>query len=109
MYWRIATFPPLENIAKYEFENTLIGFDFSLFGIAFPFPVTLLFTTGIVAALVVFRLLKKYMPSVFATTLLKSDKWKLNTPSNINKVFVSATLIKDFMNITDIYTYEWKK
>ena len=92
MYWRIATFPPLENISKYEFENTLIGFDFSLFGIAFPFPVTLLFTTGIVAALVAFRLLKKYMPSVFATTLLKSDKWKLNTPSNINKVFVILML-----------------
>jgi superfamily II DNA or RNA helicase len=28
---------------------------------------------------------------------------------NINKVFVSATPIKNFMNITNIYTYEWKK
>jgi hypothetical protein len=28
---------------------------------------------------------------------------------NINKVYVSATPIKNFMNIENIYTYEWKK
>jgi superfamily II DNA or RNA helicase len=27
---------------------------------------------------------------------------------NCNKIFVSATPLKDFMNITDIYNYEWK-
>ena len=42
---------------------------------------------------------------------INDDKNEINKliTKNINKVFVSATPIKDFMNITDIYTYEWKK
>jgi hypothetical protein len=55
LYWRIATFPPLESITKYELEKTLIGFDFSLFGFSLPFPVTLLFTFLIVVFIFCFR------------------------------------------------------
>lgn len=42
---------------------------------------------------------------------INDDKNEINKLINrkLNKVFVSATPIKNFMNITDIYTYEWEK
>jgi superfamily II DNA or RNA helicase/phage anti-repressor protein len=37
----------------------------------------------------------------------KNDMYKIIN-YNCDKIFVSATPLKDFMNITDIYTYNWK-
>ena len=36
----------------------------------------------------------------------KNDMYKLLN-YNCNKIFVSATPLKDFMNIADIYNYSW--
>ncbi len=42
--WRIATFPPLENIKKYELENTLQRFDYpSCFPISYSFIFIIIF------------------------------------------------------------------
>lgn len=40
--WRIATFPPLENISQFELEETLINFDFKFFGLPLPIPFSLI-------------------------------------------------------------------
>ncbi len=53
--WRIATFPPLENISKFELENTLIGFDYKFMGIALPVPFSLLIIFGLAVALIIYR------------------------------------------------------
>jgi len=55
LYWRLATFPPLENISKHELESTLRNFDFNL-GIALPVPLTLIWTALFVGALILFRI-----------------------------------------------------
>ncbi len=54
--WRIATFPPLENISKFELENTLIGFDYQFMGINLPIPFSITILIGLLAALVFYRL-----------------------------------------------------
>ena len=43
LWWRVATFPPIEQISKHELENTLIRFDFNLMGnLYLPIPLTIL-------------------------------------------------------------------
>lgn len=54
--WRIATFPPLENISKFELENTLIGFDYHFMGMSLPLPFSILIIIGLVVALIFYRL-----------------------------------------------------
>ncbi len=54
MYWRLATFPPLENISKHELENTLLNFDFNL-GVQLPIPLTVIWILGMVAILIIYR------------------------------------------------------
>lgn len=55
LYWRLATFPPLENISKHELESTLRNFDFNL-GIVLPVPLTLIWTALFVGGLIFFRI-----------------------------------------------------
>ncbi len=55
LYWRIATFPPLENISNYELENTFRQFDFNILGVDIPVPATLVFTFFIFLFIAIFR------------------------------------------------------
>lgn len=58
LYWRVATFPPLENISKYELEQTLINFDFNL-GFQLPIPLTVIWILLFVLTIIVYRFLTK--------------------------------------------------
>lgn len=58
MYWRLATFPPLDNISKFELEQTIINFDFN-FGIQWPVPLTLIWLFLFLAVLVLVRVFGK--------------------------------------------------
>lgn len=58
LYWRVATFPPLENISKYELEKTLLQFDFNI-GIQLPIPLTLIWIVGMVAVIILYRIGKQ--------------------------------------------------
>lgn len=62
LYWRIATFPPLENISKHELENTFRSFDFNLLGLDIPVPATLVFTFGVIIAVMIYRKWQTYRP-----------------------------------------------
>jgi hypothetical protein len=91
MYWRIATFPPLDNISKHELENTIIGFDFSLFGIALPIPSTLIFVTIIAVIVVAIRYLQNSNSTILSATIFK-NKWALTSTATINKVYMLCML-----------------
>ena len=54
--WRIATFPPLENISRFELENTLIGFDYRFMGMNLPLPFSVLIIIALVIALIIYRI-----------------------------------------------------
>ncbi len=54
MFWRVATFPPLENISKFELERTLINFDFNL-GFNLPIPLTLIWILVFCALVIIYR------------------------------------------------------
>lgn len=54
MYWRLATFPPLDNISKYELEQTILNFDFNLFG-KLPIPLTVVWLLAFMVVLAVYR------------------------------------------------------
>lgn len=58
LYWRVATFPPLDNISKFELEQTLINFDFNL-GFQLPIPLTLIWIILFVGMLIGFRIWSK--------------------------------------------------
>lgn len=58
LYWRVATFPPLEQISKYELEQTLINFDFNL-GVQLPIPLTLIWVILFVCTLIIYRIWRK--------------------------------------------------
>lgn len=58
MYWRVATFPPLDNISKYELENTLINFDF-LLGFRLPLPLTVIWPILFVIGIILYRTISK--------------------------------------------------
>lgn len=55
LYWRIATFPPLDNISKHELENTFRLFDFKLISFDIPFPTTILFVFVILTSVALYR------------------------------------------------------
>nr|HPI53449.1 hypothetical protein [Chitinophagaceae bacterium] len=56
LWWRVATFPPLEQISKHELENTLIRFDFNLMGTFYlPIPLTLVWLFVATLLLAVWR------------------------------------------------------
>ncbi|GAB2616016.1 hypothetical protein GCM10027035_10630 [Emticicia sediminis] len=67
LLWRVATFPPLENISKYELENTLIQFDFTLGSFTLPVPLTFL----VPALFIVFLNIYRWKKSAFEQLLAK--------------------------------------
>lgn len=97
LYWRVATFPPLENISKHELENTLINFDFNL-GFAIPFPLTLLWIIAMVIGLILWRTGKLN----FLKQLNLFDKINFaNTKLNINvqyAIFIIGCFAIYFIN-----------
>lgn len=92
LYWRLATFPPLENISKHALESTLRNFDFNL-GFKLPVPLTLIWSALFVGALILFRIKsdkdKNYR-------FLGSLEHKLDSSSKVIKtygLFILACLI----------------
>jgi hypothetical protein len=67
LLWRVATFPPIDNISKYEF-NTLQEFDLKIFGYI-PFSVVLFITSIIV---------------IFITRKLPNSSLRITSRSNTN-------------------------
>lgn len=93
LYWRIATFPPLENITKHELENTLINFDFNLWG-QLPIPLTLIWVLLFVIGLIVYRL--AFRNGINVSKLIKvSDSRSL---IKTYALFIAACLVLYFIN-----------
>jgi hypothetical protein len=103
LYWRLATFPPLESITKFELENTLIGFDFSLFGIPIPFPATLFFTSIVVLFIVFCRnelFVKIRFPRSFVTWLTSFELKPQQEVTAIYAIFLAlCVMINLFVGI----------
>ncbi|MBA4848943.1 hypothetical protein [Emticicia sp. BO119] len=59
LLWRVATFPPLENINKYELETTLIRFDFSFIKYTLSLPLTFLLPVIFIILLNIYRFQKE--------------------------------------------------
>lgn len=97
LYWRVATFPPLENISKYELENTLLNFDFNL-GFQLPIPLTLVWILGMVALLMLYRSNKfqKWTPHVDA--IFKKINPRLNNINIQYIAFLALCLVTFYLN-----------
>jgi hypothetical protein len=97
LYWRLATFPPLENISKYELENTILNFDYR-WGIKLPVPLTLIWVFLFLAILAFFR----YRISIGKTFKFSPEqKWNLTNSKRINKYyayFIGACILCFFVN-----------
>mgnify|MGYP003575056777 CR=1 FL=1 len=97
LYWRLATFPPLENISKYELENTILNFDYK-WGIQLPLPLTLIWLFLFLVSLSIYRL---YMGKGKDMHFSPAEKWNLKTNARINKgyaVFIIACAVLFFIN-----------
>lgn len=79
LWWRVATFPPIDHISKHELENTLIKFEFNLFGSVYlPIPITLLWV-GIACILIyLYRtdFVHKKWQHAYSTALVFLSKFK---------------------------------
>ncbi|MFT4062217.1 MAG: hypothetical protein QM642_07665 [Edaphocola sp.] len=80
--WRLATFPPVEDIGKYELENTIIDFDYRL-GVHFPIPLTLIWVYLFLAVLVVCRWF-----SGRKLFFNPEEKWRLYNTERINRYYL---------------------
>lgn len=84
LFWRLATFPPLENISKYELENTILSFDYRWGSLKLPVPFTLVWIFLFLSILSVYRYrISKGKPFAFSP----ADRWNLKTPARINKAY----------------------
>lgn len=97
MFWRVATFPPLENITKYELENTLINFDFNL-GFQLPVPLTLVWTLLFVLCIALYRLAGKRSGNFEFSKLLRIDTTKMSSINKSYAIFILVTLVLFFVN-----------
>ncbi len=97
MFWRVATFPPLDNITKYELENTLINFDFNL-GFQLPIPLTLVWTLLFVIGIAIYRLSGKRLSNFEFSKLLRIDTSKMSSINKSYAIFILATLVLFFLN-----------
>jgi len=97
LYWRLATFPPLESISKYELEHTILNFDY-IWGIRLPVPLTLIWVFLFLAILAVFR----YRVSIGRPIRFSPEKrWKLYDSKRINRYymyFIGVCLLLYFLN-----------
>lgn len=97
LYWRLATFPPLENISKYELENTILNFDYK-WGIQLPVPLTLIWVYLFLVILAVYRYIAAKGKSMIWSP---AEQWKLTTTPRINKayaVFIGLCTLLYFIN-----------
>jgi hypothetical protein len=83
LYWRLATFPPLEQISKYELEHTILNFDYYL-GWKLPLPLTVLWAMLFVAVLAIYRSQTRKQG---AGRFSPETYWQLHTPARINKAY----------------------
>lgn len=84
LYWRLATFPPLENISKYELENTILNFDYR-WGIHLPVPLTFIWTCLFLGILAFYRYrISKGKSFQFSP----EKKWNLTNGKRINLYYV---------------------
>ncbi|WP_118974326.1 hypothetical protein [Taibaiella koreensis] len=98
LYWRLATFPPLENISKYELENTILNFDYRWGSIRLPIPFTLVWLFLFLIMLSGYRYLVSNGKPVFFSP---AEKWNLKTAPRINKayaLFIGACTVLFFLN-----------
>lgn len=89
MFWRVATFPPLDNITKHELENTLINFDFNL-GINLPIPLTLIWTLVFVLGIIIYR---QWTNKIDDLRLHRYFGIDVSNPQGINKHYALFTLV----------------
>ncbi len=97
LYWRLATFPPLENISKYELENTILNFDYR-WGIRLPVPLTLIWVYLFLIILAAYRYVAAKGRSVIWAP---AEQWNLKTMKRINTgyaLFIGLCTVSYFIN-----------
>lgn len=77
LLWRVATFPPLENINKYELETTLIRFDFSLINFTLSVPLTFILPVVFIILLNLYRWQKDAITNALAKMQYSQQKYLL--------------------------------
>ncbi|RYU92886.1 hypothetical protein [Emticicia agri] len=75
LLWRVATFPPLENINKYELETTLIRFDFSFINFTMALPLTFILPAVFIILLNIYRFQKDNFSKLLAKTQYSQQKY----------------------------------
>ena len=98
LYWRLGTFPPLENISRYQLENTLLGFDFHMLGYSLPLPLSLVWTLLFVLFLIWYR--RRPQGQVAFMPGPKGERF-FQTPLALVKsygIFIAACLFLFFLN-----------
>lgn len=96
LYWRLATFPPIEGISKYELENTILNFDYKL-GVQLPLPLTLIWIYVLLIGLAIYR----YLAKMGKAPTIRFKRMPLQTMPQINKaflLFMSGCLVLNFIN-----------
>ncbi len=75
LLWRVATFPPLENINKYELETTLIRFDFSFINFKMSLPLTFILPVVFIILLNIYRFQKGNIDRIVAKVKYSPQKY----------------------------------
>lgn len=88
LYWRIATFPPLENISKYELENTILNFDFKFFT-QLPIPLTVIWLLLFMSILALYR---SFTEPILQAYQRVSNKFLALGKSNVPKTYAWTML-----------------
>lgn len=90
LLWRVATFPPLENINKYELETTLIRFDFSFINFKLPLPLTFILPVIFIILLNIYRYQKDALSRLMAKARFSQHKYLYY---HLNVLMVCAALL----------------
>jgi len=97
LYWRVATFPPLENITKYELENTLINFDFNL-GFILPVPLTLIWILLFVLLIIIYRAVLNRKGDFELDRFLKLNTGNMAGINKTYAIFIAACFVLFMLN-----------
>jgi cell division protein FtsI/penicillin-binding protein 2 len=108
LYWRLATFPPVENISKYELEQTILSFDYRL-GLQLPLPLTIIWLYLFLGFLIIYRWRtsrgKEYDKII-------TDRLKLHSTRSINRayiIFISACFLVYVVNDKLLHIELWTR
>lgn len=96
MYWRLATFPPLENISKYELERTILNFDFDLFG-QLPIPLTVIWLLLFMVVLALYRTYTDSIKNAYQKLVSKALSFGKNHVVKTYALLMFALLIVQFL------------